>query len=161
MYRFVILTAAAASLAACDGKDATSVSITGDNGSAGIDAGGTAKIDVPGFKGEIKLPKFQVDAADLDLNGVKLFPGSTVKGINVDATEADGKQSGKVRLSFESPAGPGAVRDYFRRELGKAGFTVTDDGSGLAGTTDEQEPFRLTLGDAPGGKAKGEIAMGS
>ncbi|MES2754419.1 MAG: hypothetical protein V4659_07110, partial [Pseudomonadota bacterium] len=64
MYRAALVLAFAP--AACSDNEGTSVSITGDNGSAGI-TNGTAKIDVPGFKGELKLPKFDISAENLDL----------------------------------------------------------------------------------------------
>ena len=55
---------------------------------ASIDGGsGQVKIDVPGFEANIKLPKVQLDAANFDIGGVKLYPGSKVTSMNIDAAD--------------------------------------------------------------------------
>ncbi len=162
MTRTLLLAATvlALPLAACDRQgDGTSVTINADGGNAlgSVDAkSGEVKVDVPGFSGQFKLPKLQLDATDFDLNGVHLYPGSTIDTVDVGT---GGKNAG-LRLGFTSPAGAEQVRDWFQERLGKAGFTLKQDGSGLTGTTDENKPFRLEL-DGDGAKAKGIIVLGS
>lgn len=153
----VALFPAVVLLAACERGPGTTISITGDNASAGI-VNGTASIDVPGFKGELKLPKVQLDADNLDLNGAKLFPGSTLGNIDVDAR---GRDDGRVRVAFESPAGVDTVRQYLVSQFTAAGFKVSADGSGLSGTTDDGKPMKVTLAAAGPDKARGEIAFGN
>ena len=146
-------------LAACDRQgDGTSVTINADGGNAtgAIDAtSGQVKVDVPGFSGQFKLPRLQLDATDFDLNGVHLYPGSTIDTVDVGT---GGKDRG-LRLGFTSPAGAEQVRGWFQDRLGKAGFTVRQDGLGLTGTTDDNKPFRLELKDN-GPKARGTIMLG-
>ena len=167
MTRMLLLAAALAlPLAACDRPgDGTSVSINADGGNAlgSIDAqSGEVKVDVPGFSGQFKLPKIQLDATDFDLNGVHLYPGSTIDTVNVATAGKDGG----LRLAFTSPASADQVRSWFQERLGKAGFTLRQDGRGLTRTTDENKPFRLELngdgggGGNGGGKAKGTIVLG-
>ncbi|MEG3088049.1 hypothetical protein [Sphingomonas sp. PB4P5] len=159
----VILTLVAAlALAACDdGKPGTSVSINAGDGNmvAGVDGNGQVAINLPGgFAGKIKLPKMKLSAENFDMNGVHLFPGSTISGLNVDAGD---KGDGAVRVQFSSPATPSTVRDWFLDKLSKqAGFTITASGNDLIGTTDEKQPFRLDLAPDGADKSKGTIVIG-
>ncbi|MES2755055.1 MAG: hypothetical protein V4659_10360, partial [Pseudomonadota bacterium] len=110
--------------------------------------------------GELKLPKFDISAENLDLDGVKLFPGSTVRGVNVDANETPQNDGGTVRISFASPATPAAVRDHFRKQFADAGFKVADAGTGMTGTTKDNKPVTLTLSADGADKATGELTVG-
>jgi hypothetical protein len=170
MMRLIFAAAVLIALAGCDrGGEGTSISINANktdgngngngNGSVGVDgATGAVSIDVPGFEGTFKLPKIQLDAGDFDLNGVPLYPGSTIRSVNVDP-RGRGKE-GLVRVAFDSPADPARVRAYFQQRLAKAGFTVRADGNGLAGETDEKRPFRLQFDPSAEGRAQGTITVG-
>lgn len=162
MTRMLLLVATLAlPLAACDRSgEGTSVSINADGGNAtgAIDAtSGEVKVDVPGFSGQFKLPKLQLDANDFDLNGVRLYPGSTIDTINIGTS---GKDQG-LQLAFTSPATPERVRTWFAERLGKAGFTLKQDGQGLTGTTDENKPFHLDITGSGADAAKGTIVLGN
>jgi len=159
----------AATLSACDGsKTGTSISINSTDSDGNVVASmdgntGAVAINVPGFSGKLNLPKIHLDANDFDMNGVHLYPGSTISGMNVEAHD-DGKpggsgDTGRVRVSFASPAAPATVRDWFQQKLNGAGFTVTPDGTGLTGTTDEKQPFRLELTADGSDKSKGVITV--
>ena len=97
------------------------------------------------------------------MNGVRLYPGSTISTMNIDAHDSGkaGKDddSGTVKVSFASPAAPGVVRDWFQQKLSAAGFTVSVSGNGLVGTTDEKKPFRLDLTPDGADKSKGTITV--
>jgi hypothetical protein len=146
-------------LAACNkGEEGTSVSLQADNGavSGALDGKtGQLKIDVPGFEGSIRLPKLNIDATNVDLNGVKLYPGSKVS--NVELGDAAG---GGMKLSFESPASAATVRSWLGERLGKAGFQLKADGEALTGTTDEHKPFRLEMRPDGEGRSQGTITIG-
>jgi len=155
-------------LAACDdGKPGTSISINaGDddgNTTAHVDgATGTASLKTPVFSGSLKLPRMHLTADNFDMNGVHLYPGSTISGLNVEARDnkdTDDRDSGIVHVRFESPADPATVRDWFADKLNHAGYSVTPSGNGLTGTTDEKKPFRLDLKPADNGHAAGEITI--
>lgn len=154
-------------LAACDnGKQGTSFTLNAsdDDGNSvvGVDgASGKVSIDTPVFSGALKLPKLQIDAKDFDMNGVHLYPGSTVSGMNIDAHgKSGGDDDGTVKVTFHSPAASDTVRDWFRQKLTGAGFTLAPTGSGLSGKTDDGKPFRLDLSPAGGDKADGAITIG-
>jgi hypothetical protein len=148
-------------LSACDRSgEGTSVSINADGGNATdvIDASsGEVKVDVPGFSGQFRMPKLQLDANDFDLNGVRLYPGSTIDTVNIGTS---GKDQG-LRLAFTSPANPECVRAWFQERLGKAGFMLKQQGQGLTGTTDENKPFRLDITGSGADAAKGTIVLGN
>jgi len=161
MRHFTLCAAAAMlSLAACSDKPGASITLNaGDaNGTMTMsDNGQTGEValNVPGFSGKLKLPKLHLDGNDIEFNGVHLYPGSKVTGMNVDA----GGDSGTVHIAFDSPADPATVRNWFQGKLTGAGFTLHAEGSGLAGKTDENKPFRLELRPNGNGHAKGEIIV--
>lgn len=161
MRPILLLLAAALPLAACAKHDeGTSVTINSSDGNtiAAVDGKtGDVKLDLPGFQGKITLPKIQVNADNFDLNGVHLYPGSTIQSLNI---AADGGKGG-VRVAFTSPASPATVRDWLMTRLNKAGFAVSATGAGLTGTTDEHKPFRLDLTPAGDDKANGVITVGA
>ena len=165
MLRLIPLAAATLALAACGGSDgnSTSISFSGNSSegavSGGIDSSGNLKIDTNGFKADLKLPKFSVDANDFEMNGVHLYPGSTISSINVNGDDAH-KDAGRVRVAFTSPATAATVRGWLQQRLTKAGFTLSADGTGLTGKTDDGKPFALKLTDQGANKSSGTIDMG-
>lgn len=137
-------------LASCGDDKGTSISISGkdENGkpaTASMNGDtGRVKVDVPGFAADIKLPKIQLDAANFDMNGVKLYPGSTITNMNIDSA----KGGDAVAISFDSPADPAKVKAWFAEKMQAARFTVADAPAGLSGRTDDGDAYSLTL--APG-----------
>ena len=121
-------------------------------GALGGDTGGI-KVDLPGLKGELKLPKIDLDADNFELNGVHLYPGSKIETIDIRGDQ------GGLKLRFDSPETPATVRDWFLERLEKAGFRLSADGDALVGTDDDGKPFRMEL-TPDGDGAKGTIAIG-
>jgi hypothetical protein len=165
MLRPLLLAIALLPLAACDGGKGTSISINASDGDGNVvtsvDAGGNATIDLPFFKGKVSIPKLKLDASNFDMNGVHLYPGSTISGVNVDAQDGPAKDdNGTVRLSFNSPAAPATVRDWFKDKLNATGFKLQANGNGLTGTTDDDKPFTLDLTPDGTDRAKGVIKIG-
>lgn len=151
-------------LAACNDGPGTSISIDakGDdgNGAVTVDKDGRVSVKAPGFESSIKLPKIQIDAEDFEINGLRLYPGSTIDDLNVDAKDnAGGKDEGTVRVGFAAPAASGAVRDWFRKSMADKGFTVEAKGSGLAGKTRDGDPFTLELTPGGEGRTRGVLAV--
>ena len=153
-------------LAACDGANqGTSIAInsTGDDGNmiAGVDGKtGEVSFNAPGVSGKLKLPKIQLNAGSFDMNGVHLYPGSTISSMNINAHDkpgGDDDHDGSVRVAFESPAAPAAVRDWFQKKLSGAGYKIRVDGNGLAGTSEEGKPFRIELTPAGANRSSGTI----
>ena len=152
-------------LAACDRSDeaGTTVTIGGTNASAGIDAGGRVKIDTPVFRGDFTLPKINLTADNFDIDGVHLYPGSRIQGVDVRAGEGKGDGKGgdddRVTVRFESPADVATVRGWFADAWRKAGKDVAVDGNALRGTTDDK-PFAVELTPAGDGRTAGVVRIG-
>ncbi len=155
----VLLAAACNAQGPADQDGGTQIAIRGAGGnfSAGVGKDGQVAIDMPGLKGSIALPKFNLDADNFDINGVGLPAGSKVDTINVNG---DGGRDEKVRIAFTSPLGTAGVRDWFQGKLAAQGFTLTARGDDLSGTTDEGKPFRLTTKPAGDGRSQSVIAIG-
>lgn len=163
--RLFLVPLVALSLAACSGGDGNGTSITfegeSDNGTATTlsTKDGALKIDVPGFKADIAMPKIQLDAGDFEMNGVNLYPGSTITSLNIADGGNGGEGSGGVTVRFAAPAAADVVRGWFGKELQQAGFTLTQAGNGLSGTTETGKPFRMDL--TPNGTTSdGTITIG-
>jgi hypothetical protein len=144
-----------------DGNPGTEVTLdakgeSGENVTASMDKSGNAKINVPGFKAEIALPKIKLGADDFSMDGVKLYPGSTIESFNVTG---DGKKdSGTVKVDFDAPAEPKIVLDWFAKKLADdAGYKLTANGTSLTGTDKEGGPITLTLAPGAPGHSKGTI----
>ena len=128
------------------------VSITASDGADGV------SVSIPGFDAKLNVPGVELGGDDMDIDGIKLYPGTEVKGINV--TDQKGAGNSRVEMRFTSPATPDQVRDWFQQRLAKAGFTLKQEGNALTGTTDEKKPFRLDL-NGDGTTAKGTIVLGT
>lgn len=157
-------------LAACGSEDkkseATEISINADGDSGGVKIntgkdGGNIKIDgEDGTAINIDVPDF-VDLdieSDFDIDGVKLYPGSHVTKVDVNATDRNGADKATVKLGFTSPATPKVAADWMAGEFGRKGVKVTRSGDTLAGKTSDGENFTISFG--PDGKtAKGEVVI--
>ncbi len=165
---FLAAALLAVPLAACDnGQEGTTITLNANDGDGNVTAGvngknGQLSIKAPGFTGQITLPKIHLDGGDFEMNGVHLYPGSKISGMNIDAHDGGaGDKKGSVRVTFESPAVPDTVRGWFAEKLAAADFKLTKQGSGLAGTSDEGKPFKLELAPTGDGKTKGVITTGN
>lgn len=161
-------------VAACD-RDGTGTTLSinseagaGNGFAATVSNQGEVAITSPVFSGKLKLPKLDMDAEDFDMNGVHLYPGSRITGIDVQSRGSDGREGtgsegtgkGRVRVSFDSPAAPQKVIGWFAERLNNAGYKVQPQKSDLIGTTEDDKPFRMELSPAGEDKAKGTILIG-
>ena len=128
---------------------ASTVSVTGDHG---------IKIDTDGFKAALDIPGMNIGGKDFDIDGMKLYPGSTVKGIAVRARETDGKKTGGATFTFTSPATPDAVLVHAEAQAKAADYTVTRSGLTLRGTKDGESSFVYTVA-AAGAGTTGTVTM--
>src|SRR5260221_14667708 len=80
-----------------------------DNVSIHSDEGGNVSFDLPFAKGQVKLPSSFMHEAEVDIDGVKLMPGSQVTGFKVEAH--NGVSNGVI--IFTAPASPDQGRSYF------------------------------------------------
>jgi len=152
-------------LAACnEAEEATPITLDADTGNgaaaAMMDKDGRVLIDTPVFKGEVQLPKMAIDAANMDIDGLKLFPGAKVAGLDVRGRKAGDGGSG-VEIRFDAPEQVAVVRDWFIGEGRRAGFDFRTEGGSLVGTSGKGEPVRIDLADAANGHTSGVITVTS
>ncbi len=132
-----------------DDRPATATAKAGDDTVSGLN------IDSDKFKANFAIPGLSFGGDHMDLSGMKLYPGSTVKGMQVHAVDHPGTKKGEVIVTFTSPAAPLAVAQHLAAQAQKAGFSLSRNTSAeVAGSkpkNDGTESFDATLnpnGDA-------------
>lgn len=129
--RQMAIAAVLLSLAGCGSHSDSKVT------TAATDAGGkkvssTLAIDTDDFKANVEVPGLQLSGSHVDIAGIKLYPGSTVRGMKVSANEHGNDKSHRVAFDFSSPAGLADVSRHLTGQGTEAGFALTStaDASG-------------------------------
>ena len=125
-----------------------------DNVSVRADASGNVSFDLPFAKGQVKVPAGFMSKGDIDIDGVKLMPGSQVTGFNIDSHN----DQSNVEMSFTAPASPEQVRSYFLDQFSKQGVTATVSGDAVTGKSKDGDPFRIEVSPAANG-SQGRIVV--
>ena len=160
-YRFISMIIGLGVLSACNDPDERQVSAQNDNGgelSMSIDGGDDRGRKDSGARVSIGLPSLKLNNPDVDIDGVKLYPGARVTG--VDISGEDGQSEGGVTIRFISDAAPDKIRDYYLMAFMAKGMTATVTRGGVAGTDHDGKPFRISL-TANGDGTRGTIHMGN
>lgn len=167
MREAILIPFAALALAACsdeEEKEGTSISINARSESGKdvvIDADGktgAVRVQLPGVNADLTLPKVMLDNADFDIAGVELYPGSSVRSLNVVADKSAGKDTAMVRVDFVAPADPGTVQNWFVKEFASHSVDVNTTGKGVSGKTTEGDAFSIDF-TADGAKTNGTIKI--
>ena len=158
----VALLLPVALLAACERKgDEAAVEIRSGNGSTQITAEpgkeSRLKIDTPGVKADINVPFLSMMTEKMEIDGVRLYPGSKIAGVNINAD--DGKDEDRFTLRFQAPAARDKVADWFNTQFTANQFKMTLQGSRFSGTNDEGNPVTLDMRDGPNGTTEGEFRI--
>lgn len=154
---FIALSLVAAlALTACNNKPAADESKAGAEANANHKA--TTSVTIDG-NATANSSAININSDDFDIDGVGLYPGSSIKAMNVDAVDTKGNKQSTVKVGFESPADAKTVADWFEAEMKKEKFTVTRSGYDLSGTTDDGDAFTLKIADLGGGKASGNAVI--
>ena len=125
-----------------------------DNVSIHADESGHVSFNLPIAQGQVKVPAGFMHNGDVDIDGVKLMPGSKVTGFNVDAS----KGRANVDMSFNAPADPDAVRSYFVDEFKKKGVEAAVSGDAVTGKSRDGNAFAIHVSPtASGSQGKIEI----
>ena len=109
-----------------DGVTTTTITTreAGHGDAAHASAGTGLSIDSDKFKANLDIPGLTFGGDNMDLDGMKLYPGSTVKGMHVHAVDRPGTEKGEVVVDFTSPAAPAVVAQHMADEARRAGFTL-------------------------------------
>jgi len=118
------------------------------------DAGGNVSFDLPFAKGQVKLPEGFMHGGDVDIDGVKLMPGSTMTGFNLDSQN----DISNVELAFTSPAPPDQVRAYYLDQFKKKGVEASVSGDAVTGKSKDGKPFRIEIEAAANG-SQGKLVV--
>ncbi|WP_157216718.1 hypothetical protein [Flavisphingomonas formosensis] len=124
-----------------------------DNGTSSVSINttdGQFSLDTKDLKANIQMPKMDMDAAHMDVDGVKLYPGTRVSGMNVlaDDRQPDRKDRGKVTIVFSSGDAPARLLDYYRKAFSDRGYSVAVASSGdmaLAAAKPPHKDVRVAL----------------
>src|SRR5882757_9484975 len=112
-----------------------------ENVSIKADENGQVTFNVPFASGQVKLPEGTMNNGDFDIDGVKMIPGGTISGFNVEA----GGKGATVHFAFKAPASPENVRSYFVEQFKAKGVAATAAGSAVSGKTKDGDPFVIDV----------------
>jgi len=118
---------------------------------------GKVAFDLPFAKGEVKLPEGMMRNGDVDIDGVKLMPGSKVTGFSVMAGE--GKES-NINIGFSAPKPPAEVSSYFVGEFARQGAQTQVSGNSVVATMKDGDHVMINV-DPDGAGSKGMIGIRS
>jgi len=118
-----------------------------ENVSIHADESGHIAFNLPIAEGQVKVPTTMMHNGNFDIDGVKLMPGSSVTGFNLDAHG----NGATVDMSFTAPAPPEQVRSYYVDQFDKQGIKVALTGETVTGKSKDGSPFTIYVSPAPGG----------
>lgn len=164
--RFAFLVPPMMLLAACaqeEKSDTTELTVGDDGGKVQIRSdqdGGKLKINAKGVDIGIDIPKIaDLDIhTDFDIDGVKLYPGSTITTMDINAGRKDGAKEAVVKFGFTAPAAPKVAADWMEGEFAKKKIKVSRSGDTLTGTDKDGDDFTIRF-DPDGANAKGEVLI--
>lgn len=112
------------------------LTLDGNEGSANV------SVDLPVIQGKFRLPALKI-GTDVDIEGVKLYPGTKVTGIDIAGEE--GHSDGSLAIRFLSDAAPAALRRYYLDAFKEKGMAVTSSAYSISGRGENGKPFRIDL----------------
>jgi len=127
-----------------------------ENVSIHADESGHIAFNLPIAEGLVKVPAGMMHNGNFDIDGVKLMPGSSVTGFNLDAHD----HGATVDMSFNAPGSPDEVRSYFLDQFKQKGVEAALAGESVTGKSKDGSPFLIHVIPAPGG-SKGVISIQS
>jgi hypothetical protein len=125
-----------------------------DNVSIQADGNGHISFNLPIAEGKLKVPTSMMHNGSFDIDGVKLMPGSSVTGFNLDAHN----QGATVDMSFNAPASPDEVRSYYVDQFKKQGVEAALAGDAVTGKSKDGSPFTIQVSPAANG-SQGKIVI--
>jgi hypothetical protein len=155
----LIMTATALSLTACSEKEG--------NGSLSIDMNsqadaGNVSVSIPGFDAKVKVPTGIMGSGNFDIDGVKLYPKSTVTSfnLNVDSKTTGGNSSDPVvKMNFAAPADVATVTNWYKGQFAAKSVTATQTATGFSGRTEDGDTFTIAFTPGAAGQTNGAIVV--
>jgi hypothetical protein len=125
-----------------------------ENVSIHADESGQVAFNLPMVAGQVKVPQMMMHNGNIDIDGVKLMPGSSVTGFSILA----GDKGANVNMAFTAPASPDEVRSYFLDQFRKQGAEVALAGDAVSGKSKDGNPFVIHVTPGPNG-SQGKIGI--
>lgn len=145
MTRYALLLAPLI-LAGCDAhfknpeNSSENVKMTGN-------ANGQVAFNFPFAAGQVKIPASMMQKGQFDIDGVRMIPGGSLTGFNVDA----GDNGSNVNIAFKSPVSPQDTRAYFLDQFQKKGVQATAAGDAITGKSKDGDNFVINIASAATG----------
>ncbi len=156
--RFAYLIPPMMLLAACgqsgEKGDSSEVTVHADGESGKLKIGGDGvniDLDIP------DIADLNIDS-DFDIDGVKLYPGSQITTMDINADSRDGASDAVIKFGFTAPAAPKVAADWMAGEFAKKSVKITRTGDTLAGKGKDGEDFTISFGP-DGATSKGEVRI--
>lgn len=127
-----------------------------ENVSIQADESGHIAFNMPMVEGRVKVPGMMMHNGNVDIDGVKLMPGSSVTGFSVFAEH----EGAKVNMTFNAPASPDEVRSYFVDQFRQKGVEAALAGDSVTGKSKDGSPFVIHVSPAASGST-GKIEIQS
>lgn len=161
MLRYTLLLVPVA-LAACSPEGNSTITLNGEDGNVSIvtDANGNTTISGPGGELSLKTNKINLKG-DMEVSGIKLYPGSTVRDFTLEANTGGDNGKERVVVAFDAPASLDKVQAWFRDKMNARKFKVSPQGNGFAGTTENGDPVTLELNADGDAKTVGKMTIGA
>jgi hypothetical protein len=125
-----------------------------ENVSIHAEEGGQIAFNLPVAEGKLKVPAGMMHNGNFDIDGVKLMPGSSMSGFNLDSHG----DTTTIEMSFRAPASPDEVRSYYIDQFKKQGVEATVAGDAVTGKSKDGSPFVIRVSPAPNG-SQGKIEV--
>jgi hypothetical protein len=125
-----------------------------DNVSIQADESGHIAFNLPIAEGKVKVPTGFMQNGSFDIDGVKLMPGSSVTGFNLDAHD----HGATMNMSFKASASPDEVRAYYLDQFRKQGVEAALAGDAVTGKSKDGSPFTIAVSPSPDG-SQGRIVV--
>lgn len=120
---------------------------TDDNVSVKASDNGSVSFNLPFAKGEVQIPRRAFENGQLDIDGVKMIPGGSVRGFTMEG----GDKGATVHLAFSAPKSPQEVSGYFLEQFKQHGDAATQSGNAVSGKTRDGDDFSIHVEPAAQG----------
>lgn len=110
-------------------------------------ANGQVSFNFPFAQGHVKIPESMMKNGQFDIDGVKMIPGGTLNGFNVNA----GDSGSTVNVGFKSPASAKDTQAYFLDQFRQKGVEAAAAGDSISGKSKDGDTFVIHIASAANG----------
>lgn len=144
-----------------DGGATVQIGADGNVAVSAADGADGLGVSVPGFAAKVKIPGLELGGENMEIDGMKLYPGTKLS--RIDVTDRKGPANGVVDMRFTSPASPDKVAAYYAAAAREQDYTAIKVGNAtgtatLSARNPEGDALTITAAPAPGG-SEGRILI--